>query len=235
MKLKNLFKRRRARAADDPLLLPPPTPRVSAETAPPPPKRRDPTSDASKTAAKDDAFRDLVGRADAFRDERRWEEARACYAEALQRHPLHGGYWVQLGHMLKELDRGAEAEIAYRNAFALGQTDDDTREHLMFVARRNGVQDFAVLDKIRMYWARGETGRPLDAPPCDEDIRILTRFMCGPRQPDERALRDLMVNCASLDEVCATIASSDDFRAVNRSLLRMIHETKAATSQGRDS
>jgi hypothetical protein len=64
--------------------------------------------------------------ADRARDDRQWELAARYYLDELTRHPTAAAIWVQLGHALKEADRTADAEIAYRNAARFDGTSLDT-------------------------------------------------------------------------------------------------------------
>ena len=67
-------------------------------------------------------FVDLANRA---RDARQWELAAQLYRKALDRYPRNFGIWVQYGHALKESgelrdpDKLAQAEVAYRRALSL--------------------------------------------------------------------------------------------------------------------
>ena len=68
---------------------------------------------------------DFVTLADRARDARQWELAAQLYRKALDRNPRNPAIWVQYGHALKESgelrdpDKLAQAEIAYRRALSL--------------------------------------------------------------------------------------------------------------------
>src|SRR5262249_25750620 len=75
---------------------------------------------------------DIVPSADRARDARQWELATQLYREALDRDPRDPPIWVQYGHALKEsgelrdVDKLAQAERAYRKALSLGRSAADT-------------------------------------------------------------------------------------------------------------
>jgi tetratricopeptide (TPR) repeat protein len=93
---------------------------------------------ALSDAEKDEKFWANVIRADVARDSANWQDALHAYSEALLMHPLHAGYLVQRGHCLKELHLFEDAELAYRDALALGAPPINVLEHLAFVAIRSG-------------------------------------------------------------------------------------------------
>ena len=72
-----------------------------------------------------------VSRADRARDLGQWGLAAGLYRQALDRNPRNPGIWVQYGHALKEAgelrdpDKLAQAEIAYRLAIALDPSAAD--------------------------------------------------------------------------------------------------------------
>jgi hypothetical protein len=94
--------------------------------------------EAMATASRDAAFRSLIAEADGMRDQRNWGQAEYLYWRALSLHPLHPGYRVQYGHALKEQARFADAEVAYRSAWALGEAGEDLRQHIIHVAAAQG-------------------------------------------------------------------------------------------------
>jgi tetratricopeptide (TPR) repeat protein len=63
--------------------------------------------------------------ADQARDAGQWERAARLYRKALDRNPRNPAIWVQYGHALKESgelrdpDKLAQAEVAYRRALSL--------------------------------------------------------------------------------------------------------------------
>lgn len=69
---------------------------------------------------------DLLGRADALRDARRWGEAADAYQAVLEGAPRRAAIWVQLGHARKESGAVAEAEAAYRRSLELSPDVADT-------------------------------------------------------------------------------------------------------------
>jgi GT2 family glycosyltransferase/tetratricopeptide (TPR) repeat protein len=74
-----------------------------------------------------------LAEADRARDEGRFADAAAAYATVLERFPPHGDtadLKVQIGNMLKDCGRHAEAEAAYRAALALSPGKADTHLQL---------------------------------------------------------------------------------------------------------
>jgi GT2 family glycosyltransferase/glycosyltransferase involved in cell wall biosynthesis len=84
---------------------------------------------------------DVVTLADRARDERQWELAAKLYREALDRHPRNPPIWVQYGHALKEAgelrdpDKLAQAEAAYRRALSLDSSVADSHLQLGHVLK----------------------------------------------------------------------------------------------------
>ena len=70
-------------------------------------------------------MRFLVSRADAARDERKYDNAAALYMEALRLAPGRAGLHIQCGHMLKEVGKLALAEQHYLQAQRLRPDDAD--------------------------------------------------------------------------------------------------------------
>jgi tetratricopeptide (TPR) repeat protein len=115
--------------------------------------------------AVDTEFAALIAQGDAARDRRDWQAAVEHFGRALAKYPLHAGYSVQLGHMLKEQGRFPDAEIHYRSAIALGDRSADTREHLAFVCARQDIHAPALPCRI--------DEPPMAASPCAADLRTL--------------------------------------------------------------
>ncbi|WP_420138956.1 glycosyltransferase family 9 protein [Sphingomonas sp.] len=70
-------------------------------------------------------FRFLVSRADAARDEHRYEAAAALFEEASRLRPKHAGVHKQAGHMFKEAGKFELAEAHYMQAQQLTPDDPD--------------------------------------------------------------------------------------------------------------
>ncbi len=85
----------------------------------------------------------LLRKADAARDERRWEAAVAEYRRYLAKVPANGPIWVQLGHCLKEAGWLDEAGKAYRRAAELMPDDVDLRLQMGHLAKTAGRKDEA--------------------------------------------------------------------------------------------
>ena len=123
-------------------------------------------AEAVAAASGDVAFRSLVAEADAMRDQRQWGRAEYLYWRALGLHPLHPGYRVQYGHALKEQAKLADAEVAYRSAWALGEAGEDLRQHILHVA---GLQGDA---SPPLPAPRRAPGHPLDERPWQRDVEL---------------------------------------------------------------
>ena len=86
---------------------------------------------------------DLLARADAFRDERAWEDAAVLYADYLRRRPEHWEIWVQHGHCTKECGDAETALILYREAERLRPDEADIHLHLGHALKLLGRRDEA--------------------------------------------------------------------------------------------
>ncbi len=64
------------------------------------------------------------------RDERRWGDAAAAYANFLRLRPETAAVWAQLGHCLKESGNLTEAEAAYLKAMELDPENPDIILHV---------------------------------------------------------------------------------------------------------
>lgn len=93
---------------------------------------------AQQAAGHDPDFNKRIALGDRARDTGNWTQGVDAYVAALNLYRQHAGYWVQLGHCLKESGRTVESEICYRDAVALGAPIDHIWLHLEFVADRNG-------------------------------------------------------------------------------------------------
>jgi GT2 family glycosyltransferase len=117
--------------------------------------------------------------ADSARDARRWELAARLYQKALDRNPRNSPIWVQYGHALKESgelrdpDKLAQAEAAYRRALSIDPSVADTHLQLGHIQKLQGKTEEAKaaylralaldvsmpypLEELRgLGWARGE-------------------------------------------------------------------------------
>lgn len=75
---------------------------------------------------------------DRARDNRDWASAIEHYRAYLARVPNDAPIWVQYGHALKESDKLAESEAAYRKAIALHPGKTDAHVHLADLLKRQG-------------------------------------------------------------------------------------------------
>jgi tetratricopeptide (TPR) repeat protein len=86
----------------------------------------------------------IISRADRARDAGQWDFAAQLYREALDRNPRNPPIWVQYGHVLKESgdlrepDKLAQAEIAYRRALSLDPGVADSHLQLGHVLKLQG-------------------------------------------------------------------------------------------------
>ncbi len=109
--------------------------------------------------------RELIAKADAFRDARSWSDAAEAYRVALDADQGMPGIWVQYGHALKESGQHTEAERAYLQAIAI-QDDADTHLqlghlHKIMGQRRRAEEDYlrALERQPDLADARTELGR----------------------------------------------------------------------------
>ena len=95
--------------------------------------------------------------ADRARAARQWELAARLYREALDRDPQNQPIWVQYGHALKEWgelrdpDKLARAEFAYRKALSLHWGVADSYLQLGHVLKLEGRKDEAVAAYLRAF------------------------------------------------------------------------------------
>jgi tetratricopeptide (TPR) repeat protein len=84
---------------------------------------------------------DVITLADHARDAGEWERGAELYRNALDRYPRNSGIWVQYGHALKESgelrdpEKLAQAEAAYRRALSLDPSVADTHLQLGHVLK----------------------------------------------------------------------------------------------------
>jgi Rhamnan synthesis protein F/Tetratricopeptide repeat len=95
--------------------------------------------------------------ADSARDARQWELAARLYQKALDRNPRNSPIWVQYGHALKESgelrdpDKLAQAEAAYRRALSLDPSVADTHLQLGHVSKLQGKTEEAEASYLRAF------------------------------------------------------------------------------------
>ena len=176
-------------------------------------------------------FKALVRDADNLRDIGKWDEAAEVYRKALIMFPLHAGYWVQYGHCCKEQSLFIEAELAYRNAYALGAVDSDTFSHLSYVADLNGGYQRDNLNAVRSFWRTGVAPIVQSPPPIVSDIEISIFSFLHRWPSNSETIRTLDV-CSSLDAVLAYVITKDEFYFKNRELLELLREVGFAGTDG---
>ncbi|MEM6946138.1 MAG: hypothetical protein AAF565_20520, partial [Pseudomonadota bacterium] len=166
-------------------------------------------------ARHDPLFQARVREGDASREAAAWPAAAGSYRAALDLYPLHPGYWIQLGHVRKELGLTHGAEAAYRSARALGASADEVEQHLLFVCSLNGVE---------LGNAPLQTGSlPLDEPPIEIEARALWEtFLDGPCEDETAAL---LMRLSPKRRLVEHLLDHPDFAARNRGLLAMLIET----------
>ncbi|MEN3950804.1 tetratricopeptide repeat protein [Iodidimonas sp. SYSU 1G8] len=166
--------------------------------------------------AVDADFAALIAQGDAARDRGDWQTAAERFGRALERYPLHAGYSVQLGHMLKEQGRFPDAEIQYRSAIALGDKSADTREHLAFVCARQDHHAPALPCRI--------DEPPMAASPCAADLRTLVwLFWHAAHVPAEETV-GFMRSAATCEALAIALIGDERFVRRNARLLEIIHK-----------
>jgi ADP-heptose:LPS heptosyltransferase/GT2 family glycosyltransferase len=99
----------------------------------------------------------LLSLADRARDAGQWELAARLYRQSLDRDPQDPPIWVQYGHALKEWgqlrdpDKLAQAELAYRKALSLDWGVADSYLQLGHVLKLEGRKDEAITAYLRAF------------------------------------------------------------------------------------
>ena len=170
-----------------------------------------------QAAGEDDEFARIAADADAARDRGDWLSAESHYRRAVVLYPLHHGYLVQHGHMLKELDRFAAAEIAYRSALTLGAPPMDVLRHLAFVCARQGYE-FAEIARS------GRALRQMDEAPSAFDVDALGYLFWHETGVGEPEMLDLLRTCATREAVAAAMVADPRFARRNGALLKLLRD-----------
>jgi hypothetical protein len=180
-------------------------------------------AEAVAAASRDAAFRSLVVEADAMRDQRQWGKAEHLYCRALGLHPLHPGYRVQYGHALKEQRKCADAEVAYRSAWALGEAGEDLRQHILHVVAAQG--DAALGDAAPFLPApRLAPAHPLDERPWQGDVELGCALLLH-RAPDLMAdTLPLLRGAPTRRAMLLTLAQRPEAATANRDLMLLLAE-----------
>jgi hypothetical protein len=169
-------------------------------------------------AGLDAAFHNLVSEADAARDRRQWDIAEYLYWRALSLHPLHPGYRVQYGHALKEQGKLADAEVAYRSAWALGGQGEDLQRHIMHVA---GLQGDATAPPLP---PEAPPAHPLDELPWREDVELAYALLLHRPPQLIGEVLPLLRAAPSRRAMLLLIAERPEMAAANRDLMLLLAE-----------
>jgi GT2 family glycosyltransferase len=108
-----------------------------------------------------------VSRADRARDAGQWELAARLYRQALDQDPVNPPIWVQYAHALKESgelrdpDKLAQAELAYRRAVALDPSAADSYLQLGHVLKLQSRMEEAEAAYLRAAVLDGSAAEPL--------------------------------------------------------------------------
>ncbi|WP_306223456.1 glycosyltransferase [Bosea beijingensis] len=136
-------------------------------------------------------FMHYAQRGDALRDQRDWHRAFLEYRAGLNVLPLHSGYLVQAGHMLKEMGSSVAAEGYYRSAVLIGSPIAEVGEHLLHVSHRNGFAETASnLTALVGAAASGDAGMALR--PTFDDLTTLVTTFVGTDESDSEYLVEWM-------------------------------------------
>lgn len=173
---------------------------------------------SQKAALENHDFRSSVSRGDELRNQQRWIEAEAAYADALARFPYERTFWVQLGHMAKEQEEYGRAETAYRTACALGAPVEDVLIHLRHVMWKQEVDEG--LFPVRFY----RPGSAASQPPARPDILMFARLLWRVRGVAEAEILILIRQYATCDALFAGMCSDSRFERANRDWLEVVRE-----------
>lgn len=144
----------------------------------------------------------MIKEADKAQREKNNHEAENNFRKIVNRYPFHMSYWVQLGHAQKDQGKLIDAEISYRNSFALGNKSSDLLEHLSFVVSSQGLM--LDLNKAPNY------NEIYESPPFSRDIELLFSLFMH-RHPSlnnetisvmraSKSLKESIVNMLNLEE-----------------------------------
>lgn len=152
-----------------------------------------------RTALADERFRIHAQSGDWARDKHDWATAETEYDAALTLHPFASTYWSQLGHTARAQSKFALAEIAYRNACALGQPVRDVRPFLVDVMAHQSVneQEFPIHCFLK---------GPLNSQsPVSPDVLVFSWAFWGMDTVDENTLLQLIRTNPTLDDLASAM------------------------------
>ncbi len=168
------------------------------------------------------------------RDRCDWAQAVTAYRTALADRPDLHHIWVQLGHMLKEAGRTAEALAAYEEAERKGAPRDEARLHLAHLLKNTGDPRVAgryLADLIAGGDDSDDTARALV-----EIVRPVTLLDAGhlraaAREGDALPGTDLSEARAALDAVLSAPIDGANVAAI-RSARELIAQIDRAAAEG---
>ena len=180
-----------------------------------------------RLAQADKEFKKRFAEGDAARDRKAWIDAEGAYWRALQLYPLHRGAWVQYAHCLKEQEKYVDADVSYRNAFALGDASADLLAHIRMVGERQGAEaPVEVENAIRAYWAERGAPRPLlHCPPTSLDIAFLCGLLFGRRTGGAPEAHKLMYTTTSIEQAFVYFINTPEFLDENKEFITLLAET----------
>lgn len=160
-----------------------------------------------RTAMADERFRIHAQSGDWARDKHDWATAETEYAAALMLHPFSSTYWSQLGHTARAQSKFASAEIAYRNACALGQPLGEVRAFVVDVMAHQSVSE-------QQFPINGAIKGPLSQqPPTGTDVSVFGWAFWGIETVDENMILQLMRTNTTLDDLaCNMIRDADRYQ-----------------------
>lgn len=171
-------------------------------------------------AMADNDFKAFVLRGDEFRDQGRWQEAEAGYADALRLFPYERSYWIQHGHMAKEQGKHDRAELSYRTACALGARPSDVLPHFNHVMVRQNVDH----GKFPMHFYRdGSTANQVPAQP---DIMLFARLFWGVRGMADEDMLSYLRRYNRCDALASAMCCDPRFERANRVWLEVVQENE---------
>ncbi|HEX3920393.1 MAG TPA: hypothetical protein VHW60_23880 [Caulobacteraceae bacterium] len=179
--------------------------------------RREAIALTLEAAHRDEDFLRAIGDADAARDRGAWAAGEQQYGRALALYPLHFGYSVQYGHMLKEQLRFTRAEIAYRNGLVLGAPAADVVVHLRFVCER---QEKPYLPSP----GPSDEPRPMAQPPITMDVEALALLFWHEAELEADEHAAMLAECPTCEDVALRMMSDRRFVRRNRTLLRVLRD-----------
>jgi hypothetical protein len=131
---------------------------------------------------------------------------------------------------LKEQGRLIDAELEYRNAFALGDTSSDLIRHIRYVSRAGGVEiPENIVDSVCAYWANPIDGNPpLACPPTWRDINDLYSVLFNRNAATMEEVRAIINQASTISDVIVHLLKTSEFATANRDLIALLAESNGA-------